>query len=389
MTIQVRLIHRDNRRFLEAQWEDPVTGMKKTRSTGTTVRREAERFAARLEARLNGGERIDAGKITWDSLWRRYKEEVLPGLAQRTRNKTGTAVNALTRLINPNRAASLTSEVLLTFSTKLRDEEKSTYSIRGYLGEIRKILRWGERLGLIGAAPVVEMPKAIGGMKGRPITGEEFDRMIAKIPVVCGTEGVESWERLLNGLWLSGLRLSEALALHWTDDRNLCVELTGKYPMLRIQAHAQKSRRFELLPITSDFAGFLKEIPEQDRHGFVFNPRPFRTPFDQRPLPDWVGKIISRIGEKAKVKVGENKTASAHDLRRAFGARWAIHVMPAVLQALMRHRSISTTMQFYVGKNAEAMAEAAWRAALGNTFANTSPSEAPETTPEPEETPEN
>jgi integrase len=79
---------------------------------------------------------------------------------------------------------------------------------------------------------------------------------------------------------------------------------------------------------------------------------------------DWVSRIISRFGEAAKVKVDEKgakvKFASAHDLRRAFGARWSTRVMPAVLQQLMRHESIDTTMKYYVGQNAEAMADAVW-----------------------------
>jgi hypothetical protein len=45
--------------------------------------------------------------------------------------------------------------------------------------------------------------------------------------------------------------------------------------------------------------------------------------------------------------------------------------MPPVLQQLMRHEDISTTMKFYVGKNAEAIADAAW-AAVGDTFGDTS-----------------
>jgi len=53
------------------------------------------------------------------------------------------------------------------------------------------------------------------------------------------------------------------------------------------------------------------------------------------------------------VIVDTNKTASAHDLRRSFGERWASRMMPADLMAVMRHESIETTMQYYVGKNAE------------------------------------
>ncbi len=57
---------------------------------------------------------------------------------------------------------------------------------------------------------------------------------------------------------------------------------------------------------------------------------------------------------------GHPRYASAHDLRRAFGFRWSTRVMPPVLRELMRHESIDTTMQFYVGRNAEATAETVW-----------------------------
>ena len=46
--------------------------------------------------------------------------------------------------------------------------------------------------------------------------------------------------------------------------------------------------------------------------------------------------------------------------------------MPAVLMELMRHADIKTTMQFYVGRNAEVAADAAW-AAVSNKIADTAP----------------
>ncbi len=94
---------------------------------------------------------------------------------------------------------------------------------------------------------------------------------------------------------------------------------------------------------------------------------------------DTVSKIVSRIGCKAAVKVEETtrkgehhiKYASAHDLRRSFGERWSMRVLPQVLMELMRHESITTTMQFYVGRNAERTADALWEA-VENQKSNTS-----------------
>jgi integrase len=50
----------------------------------------------------------------------------------------------------------------------------------------------------------------------------------------------------------------------------------------------------------------------------------------------------------------------AHDLRRRFGTRWARRVMPATLQLMMRHKSIETTMKYYVGQDADDVADELW-----------------------------
>lgn len=119
----------------------------------------------------------------------------------------------------------------------------------------------------------------------------------------------------------------------------------------------------------------------------------FRLEGRQGPYRDWqVSKIVSKIGKAAAVKVYVDprdpqnvKYASAHDLRRAFGVRWAARLMPAQLMELMRHESIETTLRFYVGTDAQRTAEAAWAAfeavqrvflgPAGNSLANSATSE--------------
>ncbi len=50
----------------------------------------------------------------------------------------------------------------------------------------------------------------------------------------------------------------------------------------------------------------------------------------------------------------DEKYASAHDLRRSFGTRWASRVKPTTLQLLMRHESIETTLKYYVAQDTDA-----------------------------------
>ena len=214
-------------------------------------------------------------------------------------------------------------------------------------------------------------------MKGRPITLEEFERMLAKVPEVVKlavdtkeqkarkVAVVESWKFYLRGLWASGLRLEESLELHWEREEKLSVDFSGKYPRLRIRAEAEKGNKDRLLHIVPEFEELLNEIPPEERTGYVFNPLPERN--HGKRLTKWTASDkIALIGKKANVVVDDSigsstgeqkiKYASAHDLRRSFGEWWSSKVMPATLMQLMRHESMETTMKFYVGRNAEKVA---------------------------------
>lgn len=104
--------------------------------------------------------------------------------------------------------------------------------------------------------------------------------------------------------------------------------------------------------------------------------------------PKRVSRVISAIGKKAKVVVNkaDEKYASAHDFRRAFGTRWAKRVMPMVLQKLMRHDSIETTMRYYVDLDADEMAEELWKAKARfiNIFINSPTLDGQKTEKEPD-----
>jgi integrase len=194
---------------------------------------------------------------------------------------------------------------------------------------------------------------------------------------VVGEAAAPSWQHYLEGLWWSGLRLAESLELWWDRRDRLCVDFNGKRPMLWIPAELEKGKRDRFLPMAPEFAEFLERTPEDQRTGQVFEV-PGQTV--RRLSEKQVCITVSAIGRRAGIKVwthpatGKVKYASAHDLRRSFGFRWSSRVMPAVLQQLMRHESIETTLRYYVGRNAESTAEVVWQAfESGNTSGNTLP----------------
>ena len=376
MAIRVTLYDPSDRRFIQARWTDPITGKLKTKSTSTTIRREAERFAARLEQQLNDADFREPVRVTWAEFRQRYETEIGPTKAPKTLAKTRSMFKAVEDLIDPKFLSAMTSAVISTYAAKLRARGVATWTVRGHLAELRKTLRWAYRIGLLAQVPSIELPRATTHMKGRPITGEEFDRFLAAIPEhVKNPEWVPGWQHLCEGLWLSGLRREEAMVLHWTDDTQIMVDLSGRYPMLRIPADKQKSRQFELLPITPDFAEFLLRTPTEERTGWVFRPwTPHRGTKQgrHRPAAEHVGKVLSRIGKTAGIKVNDTKFASAHDFRRSFANRWTMRVPSQLLCVMMRHASEATTRKFYKGETAQQAAEHLWQA-TGNTFGNSQP----------------
>jgi len=402
-----------DRAHYQMQYRDPTTGKLKTRSTGierTGRKREqeaAQREAAKWEAELQEGRYHAPNRVTWEGFRERYEAEVLPSLAAKTREKAAAVFGAIERTVAPRLLRDLTASRISALQARMRDDGRTEATIAGNLAHLRAALAWAVRMGLLPKVPDIPRPKRAKAqkmMKGRPISGEEFDRMLDKVAAgllairetpkpttppkrIIGPEArrryqdaarvtvaaqVPAWRSLLEGLWTSGLRLGEALELLWESDGGLSVDLTGRHPMLRIPAAMEKGNQDRMLPMAPEFAEFLMRTPEAERTGRVFKLAMTRNR---------ASRVVSAIGKAAGVKVntdaaGKAKFASAHDLRRSFGERWATRVMPQVLMELMRHESIETTMRYYVGRNAQRTADALWAAhktAAPNTAPNSRP----------------
>jgi integrase len=406
-SVKVSVVKYPDREHLVLRWRDPITGKPRCKTSGTTRRRDAERAAGKLEKEISEGQHGPAARMNWPEFRHYHETHCLRALKDRTGDAYNCALNVFERFHKPERLTDITAARVTAWQTQLRTEGKSESTIATYTRHLKAMLRWAHSQGLLAVVPKIVMPKrAKGGkvMKGRPITLEEFERMLAAVPKAIearpttdGVDTVTPWRFYLRGLWASGLRLSESLSLRWDAKPGaLVVDFSGRRPMMRIPAESEKGGQDRLLPIAPEFAELLDETPESERHGRVFMLIGSRLAV-ARMQADWVSRVVCRIGCKAGVKVDERerrlvvdsrvskaaekpskrkgrkrdaepddgikrKYASAHDLRRAFGLRWSARVMPAVLQQLMRHEDISTTMKYYVGRDADAVADVLWGA---------------------------
>jgi integrase len=358
------------RKNLYMRFVDPLTNKQVMKSTGTNKRRDAERVAAKWEHDLREGRYQSPSKITWEEFWEQFDRDYLSGLSVGSQKNSLCVCSLAEQFQKPSRISDVNNDWTTGFQTWLRERGLSEETILGYCSYLRSALQWAYDRKMITEIPKFIRPKRRGALlsKGRPITTEEFERMLSAVPkVIRQPEHVEHWKHYLTGLWWSGLRLTESQNLYWDRDDRLCIDLSHKRPMFWIPGQLEKGGKDRYLPMAPEFAEFILRTPEEDRHGKVFT-------LNKRRMGDGplcgseVGRTASKIGKAANIavhthpKTGKVKFASAHDLRRSFGFRWSSKVMPAVLKELMRHERIDTTMKYYVCRNADATADVIWDA---------------------------
>ena len=374
----VVVVKRKDHKFLYLKYTCPITGQKFWKSSGETSESKARKKAGELQAELRAGQPGRASKGTWADFRKAYEEGKVFMLRERTADKVASMFNVVEDLMKPDNVRRITTEWLSTFQKRAIEAGKSAATVEGHCRHLKAAMNWAKEQGILSNVPKFPRLNKVRGakqMKGRPITAEEFDRMLTAVGALWKTpekatesaalkkhEQRESIKFLLNGLWLSGLRLGEALNLTWDQWADgIRVDMSGQFVKLLIPAESEKGGQDRTYPVTPDFAEFLRAVPEKKRRGFVFNPILYRGICRRI---DTVSRAITSIGESAIVKVDEKPGkkpsddripvwASAHDLRRAFGFRWSRKVSSMVLKELMRHSSVTTTEKFYVGINAD------------------------------------
>lgn len=368
--IKVYVVPVKGKKSWQLRWQDPITLLWRQRSAQTEDLEAAEKAATILQHDLSEGRARDSGgRMPWDTFVKKYSDEVLGGLAERSQKQYLAILESVKTLVHPGTIGSFSSALASTWQGKLRKAGNAEATISSKSAALKAMLQWAvdrNYLDVLPNFPVIRRVTTKKRMKGRAITDAEFKLVLAKVSEVVGEARSKEWTRSLEGLWWSGLRISEAIDLSWDEPERIRVDLSSQHPMLLIRAEDEKGFEDRLLPLAPEFGHWLLATPKSERTGAVFRwPRlRNRKGKDPNRVDDfWVIHQICQIGEKAQVVVNDRpiKYASAHDFRRAFGERWARRVMPPVLMEMMRHKDIETTMQYYVQLKAERTAAELWK----------------------------
>jgi len=385
---KVRIARPANRPF-QLRYDCPVEKRQIRISTGTRDETEARRQKAELEAKLllgldvNLGTSVGVGpEMEWSDFRERYRALHLATIRDTSAIHAESRLDLAERILKPRtlgdvadpNALQRLQASLLAGGESLRRKPRSPHTVRGYMGCVLAAVNWAYLQGWLPNGPRIRKVKVskMKVMKGRPITAEEFQRMLDSTAVEVRAAAAESWRYILRGLWESALRLDELMHVSWDIPGTIRpIWRDGKLPVLDIPASLQKNDTEESIPLLPWFEAVLLETPPEHRTGWVFNPmslqpRLGRKVRHRRPDTEWVGRVVSRIGRQAGIIVEQadertgrpTKYATAHDLRRSCGERLReAGVPPLAICRVMRHSSWDTTRKHYAPGDVQRDAE--------------------------------
>jgi integrase len=375
---RVRIVQPSGRPF-QIRYFCPIEKREIRMSVGSRDMAEAERLKSEVEARLLLGisvesqtEKLFGPEMDWECFREEYRVLHLSTLRDNTVCDVECRLDLAERIIKPKTLGDLAQPaVLQRLQTRLlngeqsrRNKPRSPHTVHGYITSVLVALNWAYLQGWLPDRPRVKKIKTSKkkSMKGRPISGDEFRRMLDSTPDVVGAEAATSWQFILSGLWNSALRMDELMHLSWDMPGTIRpIWEADKNPVLEIPASMQKNDTDQTIPLLPWFEDVLLSVEEERRAGWIFSPASLQLKLGRkvshlRPKSDWVARVISKIGkaagivvEEADIKTGRpKKYASAHDLRRSCGERLRnAGVPPLLICRVMRHSSWETTRRHY------------------------------------------
>lgn len=252
---------------------------------------------------------------SWKEFRRRYEDEVCSSMSIGTDHKIVSVFNVLERAMKPKLLIDVDGDMLRSMARGCE-----TMIARNRRSKDTWHISWQRSLGQ-GSQSDLRNPESENAearqksraMKGRPITLEEFERTLDKVPADVLSQRVnehrksavvEPWRFYRRGMWSSGVRLSASMELHWYDTTKLCVvDLDKAHPMLHKLVELEKRNEDRILPMAPEFAEFLRAVPASQQVGFVFNPLHQRECYSCHLTAFHVGKLVTKIGGKSAVVI--------------------------------------------------------------------------------------
>ena len=205
-----------------------------------------------------------------------------------------------------------------------RYESRAPFTVNSIVKTVMTFARYCCRKKWIERLPHVDSIEHDETMKGRPITGEEFERMLAAVPKVVGDGPAESWRLTLRVLWESTFRVGDVMDFSWDDIEHIhpiWPKRHGQHPTIAIPS-SQKNGENQEIAMLPGLAVLLANVPKSERVGWVVNPERVECQLRSRhsnwfqPAPNVLADLIARYSNCAIAKgCGVSETTVRNWLR--------------------------------------------------------------------------
>lgn len=298
------------------------------RRTAEQILRESERKRDRIKGGLDPAVSNDRAVV---EVWEAFRAHLeATGRRPRTIGYYEGLIPGLLRIVGAEKVKDLTPERAAAYVENRSAAGLSPRRINSGLTAVQTMLRWAVRRGMIGQNPLAYCDKVEGRKvkARRPLEDHEIRKLLDKSPL--------RYARIWRAFLGTGLRKGELIALRWRDvdiDKGL----------LCIRAETCKTRREDYLPLAPEVETVLREIMpgEPDPEAFVF------TNSIGKP---WNPRVLLRRFKTCVKHAGIDPTGlDLHSCRQTFGTTLvAAGVDVKTVQTLMRHKTITMTMDLYV-----------------------------------------
>lgn len=233
--------------------------------------------------------------MDWSDFREQYRSLHLVTVRDRTASAAESRLDIAERILKPRTLGDVADSVALQklqanllagFQSK-GHKPRSVHTVKGYMAHVLAALNWAYVQDWLPNAPKVRKIKTSKQkvMKGRPITTEEFQRMLDAVSGVVGEPAAESWKHVLWGLWTSALRINELMNVSWDLPGAIRPRWkAGVHPVLEIPAAMQKNDSEEDIPLLPAFEALLEAHVDQ-RTGWVFEPQSLQPKLGRGDCP--------------------------------------------------------------------------------------------------------
>jgi integrase len=305
----------------------PILGRRIRKNCGTRDRREARRIQRECRDRLLDGKYMASGGVitaaheqkiavsvlspsavgnpderTWEESAEHYRSQHKRRVRRKANEDSDSRLDIAQRIFEARRKEQglppgvtlrecTTLEALEYLQDQLLDGAESHYdrrspnTVNSMLAAIMAFVRYCYDHQWIDRVPPLRKLDVDEVMRGRPITGEEFERMLETVPKVVGDGPAEEWRFDLKILWESGFRIADLLDFSWDDITRIhpvWPRRQGQHPTLVIPS-TQKNGKNEEVPMLPGLQTLLGAVPQDRRTGFVANPPPAEYEIKSQP----------------------------------------------------------------------------------------------------------